>query len=320
MTRKLYVAAVLFVLAGAIFPVCAQAEDNSQSWLAHGIKAETDLVASLPSVTAEWEKPLPISFGIDYSMVSDYVFRGFNYSEYPGEGREKLNHQLGAWVEYDTGVAGAFGFYTWFEFYGGQDNQIPGASPLLENDYILYWRYHIEQIATTVELGWCAYAYPEYKGDATTTYEIYAKLSLDDSVLFGTDAPVLNPYVSYYHDIDLLASSGWLEIGISHTFALGDCGACSDCPFLRYLSITPSVALGIDHRQLGKVTGGSIGTRLATITYGLDLSFDLSSALKWPAQYGALSIGGVIYYSQSMSGKSLIRDEVWGGLKMSYSW
>jgi len=58
---------------------------------------------------------------------------------------------------------------------------------------------------------------------------------------------------------------------------------------------------------------------LGNITYGLDVSLDLSGALGWPAQYGAMSVGGVIYYSEAIK-DSMINDELWGGLKVSYSW
>ncbi len=50
-------------------------------------------------LSSEWGKSTPITFSFDYTIVSDYIFRGLNFSEYPGEGREKLNHQLGVGLE-----------------------------------------------------------------------------------------------------------------------------------------------------------------------------------------------------------------------------
>ncbi len=48
----------------------------------------------------------PLSVTLSYWLVSDYIFRGINYSEYAGEGREKPNHQLE--VKLDVDVARLF--------------------------------------------------------------------------------------------------------------------------------------------------------------------------------------------------------------------
>ena len=36
----------------------------------------------------------PVTLDVTYSLYSDYIFRGINFSEYAGEGREKFNHQV----------------------------------------------------------------------------------------------------------------------------------------------------------------------------------------------------------------------------------
>ena len=56
---------------------------------------------------AQEEEPgLPISLGASYYLLSDYVFRGINFSEYQGEGREKPNHQMTTFLSWDTGTWG----------------------------------------------------------------------------------------------------------------------------------------------------------------------------------------------------------------------
>ena len=283
--------------------------------------ATKETLATDPAAQAPpgWTKPLPLSVGVEYAMVSDYVFRGINYSEYRGEGREKLNHQLGVWTEIDTKNFGVFGAYFWFEWYAAQDKQFARADHLLENDYIAYWQYAIAPIATTVELGWAAYVYPEYPGDFKTTYEVYAKVSFDDSKLFGTQSGVLNPYVSYYHDIDVV-EAGWLEVGVSHDFALSRLPALAGVAVLKDVSVKPSLVLGMDHRYLPKALGtGQKATRLGNIVYGLDVTYNLSAALRLPQQFGSLTLGGFLYFSQALRDE-LINDELWGGMKVSYSW
>ncbi len=61
------------------------------------------LMVSAGVVTAQpqAEEPAdsPFSLGVTYSLYSDYVWRGINRSEYRGEGREKPNHQLEAYLD-----------------------------------------------------------------------------------------------------------------------------------------------------------------------------------------------------------------------------
>jgi hypothetical protein len=316
---------LLMALATAGPPASAQTAAAPRDWLAAVEPNAPALGAPIgkaepPCPPGEWTKPLPVSVGVEYALVSDYVFRGINYSEYPGEGREKLNHQLMPWIEIDTGPFGVFGACLWFEWYAATSEITTStSSSLYEVDYTGYWRYEVAPAATTVELGWSAYTYPQSSGDAYKTYELYAKLTFDDSKLFGTKDPVLNPSIGYWHDIDLV-QAGWLEVAVEHPFALGDFEALKKTPFLKDLTITPSLALGVDHRYLPKALGtGQVATRLGNITYGLDVCYDLSSALGLPPQAGSLKVGGFLNFSQALRDE-LIDDELWGGMKVSYSW
>lgn len=130
---------------------------------------------------------------------------------------------------------------------------------------------------------------------------------------------MLNPSIGYWHDIDLV-EAGWLEVAVEHPFELGGFEALKNAPFLKDLTITPSLALGVDHRYLPKALGtGQVATRLGNITYGLDVCYDLSKALGLPAQAGSVTVGGFLNFSQALRNE-LIHDELWGGLKVAYSW
>jgi hypothetical protein len=260
----------------------------------------------------EPEKQKPLSFSIDYTLVTDYVWRGQNLSEYAGEGREDLNHQMTAGVAYDTGSFGTFAASVWFEWFAGQDALTPGSGcSLQEIDYTISWSYDIEPIATTVEVGWIGYHFPRASGDAAFTNELYVSLSLDDSKLFGTEEPVVSPYVAYYHDVDDVGG-GWLEWGISHAFAADDLGM-GDIPVLKHLTLTPSFAMGIDHGQL------SSDTRIAHLQYGVEIAFDLGTALGMPPEYGMLTLTGFLRFSDAVF-EAALNDEFWGGMTIGYSW
>ena len=262
-----------------------------------------------------------LSFSLDYTIVSDYVFRGINFSEYAGEGREKLNHQLSTGIELAT-KCGTFGGYFWFEWYAAQEKLTPGSDNLQEVDYVIYWNYDIEQLATNIELGWIAYTFPPSGGDAFDTYEVYTKLSFDDSGWFGTEGAVLSPYVYYGLDYDLGENGSWIECGISHDFALGEIASLASAPVLKDLTISPSLVLGIDHRYLNKFavagTGGP-STKLANLNYGLAISYDLSGALGVDPMFGSVGLRGFLNYSQALR-RDLLNDEFYGGFSISYGW
>lgn len=295
-------------------------------------KTETT-VAKGEEPAPEWTKPIPLSFNFGYTMVSDYISRGVNYSEFKGEKHEGLNHQLTANTELDLDKAGAFGFTAWFEFYAYQENREfseTSHNNNQENDYTVYYKYDLsklnEKIPLTVELGWIFYTFNQVKGDAYLTQEYYVKLSLDDGKLFGTEDNIFNPYVAFYQDVDDIQGS-WIEIGISHDFALSKLG-CKDTPFLKDITITPALALGIDHRYYsatndeGESTLGK-ATRLANLVYSLTVAYDLGSALNIPEKYGTYGISGFINYSEPISDglrDTIMNDEFYGGVSLNFGW
>ena len=264
----------------------------------------------------ERAKTIPLSFWLDYTIVSDYVFRGANYSEYAGEGREKPNHQLGVGLSLDTAEVGwnigTFGFSFWGEWYTDQEILDPSSSSTLQElDYCLFWSYEIPQIHTTLEAGWAAITFPQAGTDAYYTNESYISLRFDDSVLFGTESPLLNPYICYAIDTDDIDGS-WLEWGISHDFPLNDIGLGST-PVMRDITITPSFVMGIDNGQYGP------SMRVAHLQYGLNLCYDLSGALNIPQEYGSISLTAFVYFSDAVH-DAFLNDELYGGLTVSYAW
>ncbi len=270
--------------------------------------------AAEPGAEANGWAKCPVSFSIDYTVVSDYVWRGANLSEYAGEGREKLNHQLGTDIGVDLDEFGTVGFRTWFEWFAGQSSLTPrDNSNLQEVDYGLYWQYEIPQAGLTTELGWVAYQFPPLGGDGHSSYEVYGSIGFNDGLLFGTDEGVLNPTVAYYHDYDLV-KAGWLEIGVSHEFA----GPAS-CPLMKNMTITPSLTLTVDHRYWDRATDScGVGTRLGSLLYGVEMCYDLGAAIEMPEQAGSLTVTGFLNFSQALHDQ-LLSDEFYGGVKLSYA-
>ncbi len=337
MTRQGKITAVWFaaILAAAGLAGSAQAASPAQSeaWLAALEVEATRAVAAEAPAEQGWQKPgvlKALSFSIDYTLASDYIWRGLNFSEFAGEGREKLNHQLGVGFEVDLAELGApgigrIGGSFWFEWYGGQESLTGwSGNNLQEVDYLVYWAYDIEPIGLGVEVGWVAYHFPRLRDEGSTTsadfaytHEAYITLSFDDSKIFGK--PILNPTVSYYMDLDDVRASA-IVFGVSHDFVLSEC--LEDTPILKDITVTPSLSLMVDHRYYDKLLGSkSKGTRLGCLEYGLAISYDLSSALAIPEQYGALSLSGFVNYSQSLhDDDATVQDEFYGGCSVGWEW
>lgn len=292
-------------------------EAPATTWL--GAAASLAAVEASPAEAAkpEWTKPIPLSVAVDYTLVSDYIWRGVNLSEYRGEGRERPNHQMNVALSYDTGDYGSINAAFWFEWFSGQRQLTPGCeSDLQEVDYSLSWSYVVKPLATKVEAGWFAYQFPQSSGDLQTTYEWFIGLSFDDSKLFGTESGVLNPTVKYYYDVDLVEGGQYLELGISHDFALASLG-CDKTPILKDVTITPSALLSVDHRYF------TSSTQLSSLLYGLAFGYDLGKALCMPQRCGSLKLTGFLNYSQALGLKDDVsgcQDEFFGGVRVGYAW
>ena len=147
-------------LAGLAFAPTAWADKAGPMALPTSV-----LLADMSEAPAEAkpaEASCPLSFGLSYALYSDYIFRGVNFSEYDGEGREKPNHQVTVSLAYDLGDFGSIGFDTWFEWYAAQKKINPdgGGQNLQEVDYAIWWGYGLEPIATDITLGVTFFQFP----------------------------------------------------------------------------------------------------------------------------------------------------------------
>ncbi len=354
---KVHVGLRAWLIVGLVAGVTAGAmagEQQDKDWFSVMNEQEVAMVMAQddpPGTGAPMEsdagstKMIPwLTISVDYTLASDYIWRGLNFSEYANEGREDLNHQLGVTTEIDlaelTGhPVGYIGANVWFEWYAGQDQLTPWSNNnLQEVDYTLYWGMDIPDTPFGIEFGWIAYHFPRLRDSGSTTsadfaytQEVYGSVSYDDSdtlgTLLGIDGPVLSPEVTYYQDVDDI-QAGIITVAISHEFALADYG-CTDVMVLKDMKITPSATLTIDHRYYDKYTnanGGdvSVGTRLAYLQYQVDMALDLNGVFDIPAQFGNFTVGGFLAYTNSFhdepSGVIDPQDEFWGGMNFGWSW
>lgn len=333
-------ATLLFLLAASL----TQAEPPQPQWLAFDDQPREQAATQGESLAqaekaAEkaptWEKPLPLSLSLEYTLASDYVFRGINFSEYPREGRERLNHQLSTSLSLDmaplwgrpAGEYGEIGFDTWFEWFAGQKEINPTTGEnIQEIDYIIWYKYKVKQIATDVKVGWCDYVYPNVVGvgDNDRTNEWSLSLAHNDAWMwrplgYQGDDGILNPTLDFYQDMHITRGC-WTDLGISHPFEL-----------VKNLTLTPSYTLHIDMGYIGPLAETSTGpdnhdTRIAGMTYGLDLTYDLTELLHLPEWAGKMTISGFInWYDPTPQMRHYapildVQDELYGGTKLAWSW
>jgi hypothetical protein len=249
----------------------------------------------------------PISFGLSYAMYTDYIFRFVNFSEYPGEGREKLNHQLTVEIGFDLGDFGAITYGTWFEWYAAQSKLNGSGQNIQEIDYYVDWTVPIDAIATDLSLGVVFYAFPN--AESANSWEYYVALAHNDAWMWKWLFPdnedgVLNPSFAMYHDPDEL-NGVWMEFAVSHTFEL-----------IENLTLTPGMLVAIDANYWED------STRFAGDQYSMVLEYDVGSALQIPDWAGSLTITGELYFNNPWGqlARSLADDEFWGGMSVNWGW
>ncbi len=320
------------LLACCIFVVPCDADEaagQGAEWLAALVRqaeTETAAVCNTPPVHDAWEKPIPLGFYVKYTVVTDYIWYGINYSEYPGEGREKLNHWLTVGTNYDTGDFGKFDFSVFFEWYGGYHNMTGDDSHgnLQEVDYAISWTYDLSKLCPDVPvwvtLAWYGYDYAQLSGDASFSDIWCVTLTLDDQKLMGEGWFALNPSITYAQDIDDVGAQGQgsgLFFCMNHPFILAKCPGLGKIPIVRDLTVTPSFMLSFD---VGYIDSG---TRPLATEYGLAVGYDLTEVLGVPKKYGTVTLTGFVNYSDAITDDSPninLDDELWGGFEIGWEW
>jgi hypothetical protein len=282
--------------------------------------------AKSEKVVAEKEKPaVPISFGLTYALYSDYWWRGVNFSEYPGEGREKLNHQLTVSVAFDLGDFGKIGYNTWFEWYAAQKQLDPelGGQNCQEVDYTIWYTYSVKQIKTDVTLGMTFFEYmnlaPALREDSDPgnnnddrSQEIYLTFEHNDAWMWkwlfpNNEDGVLNPTFLIAQDIGSIVGT-WTEWGFSHDFKI---------PGIDNLTVTPG------YKVAAQCSYWQPGCFLAGDTWSLITTYDLTPVLKLPAWAGTLTVGGELYYWNAygnLASSGISNDLLWGGMTVNWAW
>ncbi|MBI5864211.1 MAG: hypothetical protein HZB38_06865, partial [Planctomycetes bacterium] len=216
------------------------------------------------------------------------------------------------------GECGSLIVDTFFEWYAGQDRLEPlyGAHNLQEFDFALSYAYEVKPLFTTVCAGYVWYNYPNHHEIASGEWTL--RLDHNDAWMWkwlwaDNEDGVLNPYVAYWQDADLVSRGSWWQFGFSHDFEITEELVCR-----------PSVDFGIDNHWIHPTLDAGIGTiGFANINYGLTLDYDVSNLLQIKSWgFGAVTLSGFIFYSDAVGNPrddDLTADWLYGGMSLGWS-
>ncbi len=296
------------------------------AWPVHFASAQEETTETTTITTIEEDYACPASVEIGFSVWSDYIFRGINFSEYPGEGREAFNYQLVTSLGLDIGVlfgeaagtCGTLHIDSFWEWYEDQEQLDPvhGGQNLQEIDLTLKYSYNIEPIMSTLSVGWTHYKFPNHND--INTHEWFIGVDHNDAWMwrwagYDGDEGIFNPSFTVYHDVDFAAGGTWFEFGLSHAFI-----PCEN------VTITPSWMIAYEHNYYSRLIGGTDDTnRLATMTWGLDVAYDITELMRFPSDWGTVGLSSFIYFSDAMSTtmeEGVITDELYGGMALTWAY
>jgi hypothetical protein len=206
---------------------------------------DTTAAPAAEAAAEEPEKSWSVDVGFDYA--DQYIFRGFNLL---GEDQEVLVPH----------VAVTMGNWSvWSYAYGGNFDTETGESHYGEIDFGADYTWTLGQMSLTA--GALTYQY---------TGEVERGLGYGDTeelYLIASWDVLLAPTISYYHDIDAV-DGGYLQLGVSHSFALGD-----------KVSLDLSGAVGIDNKY-----NGDESFKANDLLFGVNIPWQVSDSFSLHAQ------------------------------------
>jgi hypothetical protein len=234
-----------------------------------------------------------LDLSADYANA--YVYRGVNHDDIPNPAGDSLNLLINGRLTFD------FGQYP--HLFVGIFSNVYDADPVSRFQEVM------PSVGATwdlrpflLEFGHNAYIYPQRENFDTS--ELYAKVTIDDSLLFNTDAPIFSPYAMASYDI--ADGKGWyVELGLSHDFPIADWGIT--------LTVKADVAYIASLQQQFIFINTMQDTGWQHAEGGLYGSYNLNTLLNIPKRYGDFDLTGFIIYSGKLSKQITASDVLWGG-------
>jgi hypothetical protein len=236
-----------------------------------------------------------VNFNLEALLLTNYVYRGVDYSDVPGASGSDLNFLADAKMSFDLGPRAPHPYLAVLANVFNPDN----VSRFQEVFGAVGADWTLKPVTFTAAVQ--TYTYPER--DEANTAEAFGQVLLDDSRLFRADKPVLNPYIAAAYDYEL--NDGWyIEAGISHDFVFEDIS----------LTVTPiaRIAYTIGWEQQF-IFVADPGTGWQHYDVGLQLQYKLNSLLNLSPRLGLWYIKGQVFYTEHLASSTVGHTVTWGG-------
>lgn len=260
------------------------------------------------SIYAPPEPPRPgqgvnegaVHLDLTVRYMTDYVFRGIDFSEVGG--REDAPN-----VQFDGAL--------WMDL-GKLPHPFVG---LFINVYDSDPVSEFQEIRPTVGFDWTikpltftfgnnTFIYPDR--DPLNTNEVYTRVALDDSFLWGTTRPVFSPYAFAAYDYEVY--NGWyMQAGVKHDFMVEDTG------ITLTLLADVSYVMGLQQYAL---PGTTTDDGFQRYELGAVATYSLNTLLNVSKRYGEFSFQGYMYYTDNIDHGLRADTQIWGGVGINFKY
>lgn len=260
-----------------------------------------------------------VNFDLHVRYLTDHVFRGIDRGEGSGGfnddegnpvvfdpdepdfepgGEDAANFQLDGRFKFDLGRAPSP--------FGGLFANVYNDDPINRFQEIRPY-FGVEWMVRPFILaaGQTTYIFPERED--VNTAEVWASVTLDDSIFFRSERPVLAPYVMGAYDYDLYDGI-YLEAGVKHEIVV------EDTPLT--LTFIADVAFVFDHPQFTFANDEDTGFQHYDI--GLVGRYNLNTLFNISRRYGTFYFEGYLWYTDGIDEDLLSDTQLWGGAGIGF--
>ncbi len=274
------------------------------------MQSDDESVYEMPAVPREDEgvNAGGVNFDLRVSYLTDYLYRGIKRStpngiDPAGTGKSSGNGpnlQFDGSFEFDLGklphpLVGLF-------------SNIFNDDPLTRFQEVRpYLGLKLPLRPLTIAAGYNTYIFPD-REDFNTS-EVFAKVTLDDTGLFGSDRPILSPYGYIAYDLDRY-DGFYCEAGITHAFAIEDTGIT--------LTAVADIAYVADNKQFVSLKRASSDSGFQHYDVGFIGSYSFNTLLSIPRRYGNWQLEGYLFYTDGISDRLRADTQLWGGVGFKF--
>ena len=248
-----------------------------------------------------------VNFDLRFSYLTDYVYRGIKRSApngidpagAGGTSGNSPNLQFDGSMEFDLGKLP-------HPFVGVFAN-IFNDDPLTRFQEIRpFLGLELPLRPLTIAGGYNAYIFPD-REDFNTS-EVFVRVTLDDTRLFGGDRPLFSPYAYLAYDVDRY-DGFYAEAGLKHDFVIEDTGIT--------LTAVGDVAY-VENRQFRALRGSASDSGFQHYDVGFIGSYSLNTLLNVPRRYGRWQVEGYLFYTDGISDRLRADTQLWGGVGFGF--